>query len=278
MTATILAAIAVACLSRFMADELKAWFGWAHRSLRRLAVNRLPHIHRDRYAEEWESEVEEIPGEMLRLFYSIGLLLAAYRMNLVYEHNASTSGEADRLPSESWNFNHVKRIVDFCVSFSALVSLAPLFALISAVIALTSDGPVVVGITHIGQYGRPFSRFKFRTVSLDCDGPRIDFVGRFLRRFSLDELPQFINVIRGEMSLVGPRPITPQTREYLDSLRKQYTEAIPGITGPMQVSDEGRSYREYLELEALYFRRKSILYDFKILLKTLLNAFKDWRI
>ncbi|MGH7701375.1 MAG: exopolysaccharide biosynthesis polyprenyl glycosylphosphotransferase [Gemmatimonadales bacterium] len=186
----------------------------------------------------------------------------------------------------------VKRVADLLGAALGLLLLPPVFLLIAAVIKLDSRGPVLFRQMRIGIGGRPFWMLKFRTMvdgaetlkasvaHLNRSGdprlfkipndPRVSRVGRFLRRWSLDELPQLWNVLKGEMSLVGPRPF-PET-DFSDYQLHHYSRlgAKPGITGLWQVN--GRSdivdFEEVVELDARYVREWSLLLDLKILLKT----------
>jgi exopolysaccharide biosynthesis polyprenyl glycosylphosphotransferase len=197
----------------------------------------------------------------------------------------------------------IKRGVDLAGSALALVVLLPLLAAIALAIKLTSPGPVIFRQERLGRHGRLFTLFKFRsmhaqsdatphvefikrfiagTVETPADGaaggvvykltkdPRITPVGRFLRRTSLDELPQLFNVLRGEMSLVGPRPPIPYELESYDVWhRRRVLEAKPGITGLWQVT--GRSllrFDDMVRLDLEYARVWSLWLDLKILLRT----------
>jgi exopolysaccharide biosynthesis polyprenyl glycosylphosphotransferase len=185
----------------------------------------------------------------------------------------------------------LKRTVDLILSAIGLVLLAPLLLLIAAAVKLSSRGPVIYRSVRPGIGGRPFYCFKFRTMRDHADqlqadleqrneksgalfkirhDPRVTPVGRFLRRFSLDELPQLVNVIRGEMSLVGPRPLPMRDFERLEEWHKKRYLVLPGITGLWQVS--GRSeldFDDLVRLDFLYLERWSVLLDLSILLKTL---------
>lgn len=183
-----------------------------------------------------------------------------------------------------------KRSLDFIVSAAALVLLSPVFGLIAAGIKLTSPGPVFFCQTRCGLGGRPFPLYKFRSMVADAEvlkvdleeqnevtgpvfkikeDPRITPIGRWLRRLSLDELPQLWNVFRGDMSLVGPRPPIPaETLEY-DGWHRRRLEITPGITCIWQVS--GRSnvpFTEWVRMDIRYSQRVSMAEDFRILLKT----------
>ena len=187
--------------------------------------------------------------------------------------------------------NFLKRTVDIIFSSLALVLLSPLLLLIAAAIKLDSRGPVLYASERIGKKGRVFHCFKFRTMVRDAekrradimhmnerDGvlfkitndPRITRIGRVLRKYSLDELPQFLNVLLGDMSVVGPRPpIASEVREYkLSHLRR--LDVKPGITGLWQV--QGRqdpSFGSYVSLDVTYIENWSIWLDFKIIVRTI---------
>ncbi len=164
-------------------------------------------------------------------------------------------------------------------------------AVIAALVKLDSPGPAIFSQPRVGQNGRPFRILKFRTmvdraeemlpqlVDLDAlpepafklrDDPRVTRVGRFLRRWSLDELPQLVNVLRGEMSLVGPRPEQAAVvARYTDDQRRRLA-VKPGMTGPMQVSGRGDlPFEERLALELDYIERYSLRRDLAILLRTI---------
>ncbi|MCP4229490.1 MAG: sugar transferase [bacterium] len=139
----------------------------------------------------------------------------------------------------------MKRLLDFAASLIGLILLLPFFALVAALIALESKGPVFFRQERVGKYGKPFVMWKFRTMVLDAvaqgsaiTGPgdsRITRVGHYLRLTKIDELPNLINVLGGDMSLVGPRPELPQFFEGLSDEEKQILTVHPGITGPTQL-------------------------------------------
>jgi exopolysaccharide biosynthesis polyprenyl glycosylphosphotransferase len=184
----------------------------------------------------------------------------------------------------------LKRSFDFVGAAILLVLTAPLMGVIALTIRLTSRGPVFHRSPRPGIAGVAFDCLKFRTMYEDAedrqdeleglneqtgalfkirDDPRVTPVGRFLRRYSLDELPQLINVVRGEMSLVGPRPLPLRDDELLADWHRRRYLVLPGITGLWQVS--GRSdldFDDMVRLDFLYLERWSVLLDFVILLKT----------
>ena len=190
-----------------------------------------------------------------------------------------------------------KRSLDVVVSATALLLLSPLMLVLAAIIGLTSRGPALFRQTRAGLNAEPFLMFKFRTMRVGCsdevhrqyvtrllaseavsvDGlykldhdPRVTRVGAFLRRWSLDELPQFLNVLRGDMSLVGPRPALPWELEMLPSSAQARFEVPPGLTGLWQVSGRNQlTMLEGLELDIQYVAQPGMRQDLKILARTL---------
>jgi len=185
----------------------------------------------------------------------------------------------------------VKRGMDVVGACILLLVTAPLFPLIALVIKLDSPGPVFFAQERAGKNGTPFEVYKFRTmvvgaeeqlselVDLDslpepafkiADDPRVTRVGRWLRRTSLDEIPQFVNVLRGEMSLVGPRPEEVQLVQRYDPWQRRRLVAKPGVTGAMQVSGRGDlPLAERVKLELAYIEHYSLWNDILILLRTI---------
>jgi lipopolysaccharide/colanic/teichoic acid biosynthesis glycosyltransferase len=188
-------------------------------------------------------------------------------------------------------FNHIlKRALDLAGGALGLAITAPLMLVISILIKLDSPGPVLFTQERAGQYGKPFRMYKFRTMVPDAEDlldklvdleslqepsfkmrndPRVTRVGRWLRRYSLDELPQFINVFLGHMSLVGPRPEVMRIAARYSPGQRQRLLVKPGLTGTMQISGRGDlSFDERMKLELDYIENYSIWRDLIILLKT----------
>jgi exopolysaccharide biosynthesis polyprenyl glycosylphosphotransferase len=185
----------------------------------------------------------------------------------------------------------LKRVIDVLLSFVALTLLSPLIAAISVAVMLDSPGPIFYSSDRIGKKGRVFSCIKFRTMVADAerrraevlhmnerDGvlfkasndPRVTRMGRMLRKYSLDELPQFVNVLRGDMSMVGPRPpIASEVMRYdLSHLRR--LDVLPGMTGLWQVqARQDPSFDSYISLDTAYIQNWSLWLDLKILIRTL---------
>jgi exopolysaccharide biosynthesis polyprenyl glycosylphosphotransferase len=194
-------------------------------------------------------------------------------------------------PPAPWRLA-LKRLLDIVVSAGMLIVLSPFLLLIAVAIKLDSAGPVLYHWKVVGQGGRPFTGYKFRTMVVNADelkaelmaqnemsgpvfklksDPRITRVGRFLRKFSLDELPQLWSVLKGDMSLVGPRP--PLQSEYAEftEYQKQKLAVKPGITCLWQISgrNEIRDFDDWVELDLEYIRNWSLWMDVKILLMTI---------
>ena len=185
----------------------------------------------------------------------------------------------------------LKRTFDLLVATVALLVLSPILLAIGIAVKLSSRGPAIYRSTRPGIGGKPFDCFKFRTMREHADqiqadleplneksgaifkireDPRLTKVGRVLRRFSLDELPQLANVVRGEMSLVGPRPLPMRDFERLEEWHKERYLVLPGITGLWQVS--GRielTFDDLVRLDFYYLENWSIWLDISILTKTL---------
>jgi exopolysaccharide biosynthesis polyprenyl glycosylphosphotransferase len=184
-----------------------------------------------------------------------------------------------------------KRACDVIVSGLGLVALLPLFAVVALAIKATSPGPVIFRQERIGLRGRPFTLLKFRTMVVGADlllaqlrdqneadgplfklrqDPRVTRVGAVLRRYSIDELPQLWNVLKGEMSLVGPRPPLADEVALYEEWQLDRLEVRPGITGLWQVSGRSElSFEDYVRLDLFYVENWSIAYDLFILSKTI---------
>ena len=197
-------------------------------------------------------------------------------------------------------YDFVKRLIDITGSFSGIFLLSPLFLVVSIAIKLDSEGPVFADTPmRVGKTGKLFKMYKFRSMVKDAQSilennpqlldqykknsykifndPRITSIGKIIRRFSIDELPQLVNILKREMSLVGPRAYYPfeleeqqvkypSTRKYV----KIILEGRPGVTGVWQVS--GRSninFDKRVEMDAKYVLRRSVIYDLQLMLKTI---------
>lgn len=190
----------------------------------------------------------------------------------------------------------LKRIIDIVFSIIGLVVLSP-FLIIIMIIIKMDGGPIFFKQERIGLKGKSFNMYKLRSMVVNAeqlkkdlenknemsgpmfkmkDDPRVTKIGRFIRRTSIDELPQLINVIKGEMSLVGPRPSLPEEVEQLEPWMLERLNVKPGLTCFWQVS--GRNdidFENWMKLDIKYVRERSILVDIKLILKTVLVLFGD---
>jgi len=199
--------------------------------------------------------------------------------------------------SAGWYTEKLKRIFDLFVAFSGLVFFSPLFALIAITVKLTSKCPVLFNQVRIGKNGVPFSFYKFRTMYLSNDddaerkekmisfmknsntnengnkiisASRITSIGRLLRKTSLDEIPQLFSVIKGDMSIVGPRPCLPYEYENYDNWQKRRLSVMPGCTGVWQVTGRSSvSFKDSVILDLYYINTMSPWLDLQLTIKTI---------
>ncbi|MDP5031271.1 MAG: sugar transferase [Paraglaciecola sp.] len=177
----------------------------------------------------------------------------------------------------------MKRLFDFLVAFSALLTLLPLLILVAILVYLYLGGPVIFSQTRPGLHAKPFRMYKFRTMRdlrdtngcLLDDEQRITAFGRFLRSTSLDELPELWNVLIGDMSLVGPRPLLMEYLPLYNEVQATRHEAKPGITGWAQINGRNAvSWEQKFSLDCWYVKNQSLKLDLLILLKTVQKVIK----
>ncbi|MCC2611778.1 sugar transferase [Neorhizobium sp. Rsf11] len=188
-----------------------------------------------------------------------------------------------------------KRTFDITAAALALILFSPIFLMIAALVKFSDNGPVFYGHRRIGHNGRSFRCLKFRTMAVNGDevlrnylnanpqaaeewratrklkvDPRVTVVGTVLRKLSLDELPQLINIVRGEMSVVGPRPVVDEELNLYDSFAAYYLRTRPGLTGLWQISGRNDvSYETRIAFDTQYVQNWSLLGDFAIIAKTI---------
>jgi exopolysaccharide biosynthesis polyprenyl glycosylphosphotransferase len=184
----------------------------------------------------------------------------------------------------------IKRAIDILVSCTALVLLSPLLLVVAVLVKSTSRGPILFKQERVGQHGRTFHMLKFRSMVLNAEelkarlalqneqagpvfkikhDPRITFVGRFIRKFSIDELPQLINVLRGEMSLVGPRPPIPAEVARYEAWQRRRLSVRPGLTCVWQVSGRNEvSFEDWMYLDMQYIDHWSLTRDIELIART----------
>ncbi len=195
------------------------------------------------------------------------------------------------------NYISVKRIIDVIISTIGLIVLSPIFLILAIIIKLDSKGPVFFAHTRYGKDGKKFKMYKFRTMYENAqdmindftpeqmkewkenfklqDDPRITKVGKFLRKTSLDELPQIVNIIKGDLSIIGPRPVIEEELEKYGDNKDKFLSVTPGLTGYWQAN--GRSsttYEQRMEMELYYIDNISPKLDVKIFFKTIESVIK----
>ncbi|MBJ8051871.1 sugar transferase [Bacillus cereus] len=192
----------------------------------------------------------------------------------------------------------MKRLMDIFGSLCGLILLSPVFLIVAVLIKLEDPkGPIFFKQIRIGKNEKEFGMYKFRSMVTDAedrlkdllehnevsgamfkmkDDPRVTKIGKFIRKTSIDELPQLLNVIKGDMSLVGPRPPLPREVEKYTSYDKQRLLVIPGCTGLWQVTERNSvGFKEMVELDLEYINKRGLIYDVKIILKTILVIVKS---
>jgi lipopolysaccharide/colanic/teichoic acid biosynthesis glycosyltransferase len=202
-----------------------------------------------------------------------------------------------RMKSYSWkcviaSAEFVKRFLDIIISVMALIALAPLFGIVALLIKWEDRGPVLFIQRRVGKWGREFRMYKFRSMALDAerklqemlgqnqhesgvtfkikDDPRVTRSGKWLRKFSIDEFPQFYNVLIGDMSLVGPRPPLPREVAMYSPADRRRLEAAPGLTCFWQIGGRAEiDFPEQVLLDVQYIESQSLWLDMKILVKTI---------
>jgi exopolysaccharide biosynthesis polyprenyl glycosylphosphotransferase len=190
-----------------------------------------------------------------------------------------------KTPSQQIHHALVKRAFDFTACLLLLILTAPLFLMLAIIIRISSSGPTIFVQERVGLRGKLFKLYKFRTMHAaagcydysprEVSDPRITRIGRFLRRTSLDEIPQIFNVLKGDMSLVGPRPEMPFIVSQYQALHRLRLTVTPGITGLWQLSaDRARLIHENIEYDLYYIRNQCFFMDLAILLHTVIFAAK----
>ena len=191
----------------------------------------------------------------------------------------------------------IKRIIDIVASFTGLILLSPLILIVSMLIKLESKGEVIFKQKRVGLNGKEFYMYKFRSMVINAeelkaelesqnemsgpmfkmkDDPRITRIGKFIRKTSIDELPQLINVIKGDMSLVGPRPSLPKEVKKFEPWMMERLEVKPGLTCIWQISGRNNiDFEDWMKLDIKYVRERSFKLDMKLILKTILVLFGD---
>lgn len=200
-----------------------------------------------------------------------------------------------------WDTNElylkIKRLIDIILSLTAIILLLPIFLIIIIAIRLDSEGKALFRHYRLGKNGKKIGIYKFRTMVINADeifrnftreqkeeyeknfklenDPRITRIGNFLRKTSLDELPQLLNILIGDMSLIGPRPVVEREIEKFGNRKNEYLSVLPGLTGWWACNGRSdTSYDERIELELYYIRNLSFKLDIKVFFKTIYSVLK----
>jgi lipopolysaccharide/colanic/teichoic acid biosynthesis glycosyltransferase len=259
---SLVSVILVATFSKLVADDVKAWQPRITRHLIKLAVRQLPEDQRERYMEEWTAFIDDTPGDLSKMLRATSLIWAARSMA------ASTS---------SVNFvtkmaDGVRRTNDVLSCSLLLFLIAPGLLTFMVAIMLQGGGGTLVREQRVGRNGEIFYFLMLRTTSNTADGTKITFVGNFLRKTGLDHLPNLINILRGELSLVGPRPEPPDFAEKCSELVPAYRErhaVRPGHYGWQQVNQPDATSvadaKGNFLLDEYYLKNRSLRLDLRIL-------------
>lgn len=190
------------------------------------------------------------------------------------------------IENEINNYNKLKRVIDIIISILGIILLSPIFLITSILIKLESEGPVIFKQLRAGKNSKPFYIYKFR--SMKANAPTLSTnefedanlfitkIGRFIRKTSIDELPQLINILKGDMSIVGPRPVILDEKELI-SLRQEYNvdNILPGITGLAQINGrDSIGNEEKVKLDYEYLQNRSLNLDIKIVFITIFKVLK----
>ena len=194
-------------------------------------------------------------------------------------------------------YEAIKRLIDIICSFVGILVLSPLFIIIAIIIKFTSKGPVFFSQKRVGRNGKEFDMYKFRSMVVNAeelkeklaaqnemsgpmfkmkDDPRVTKVGKFIRKTSLDELPQLWNVLKGDMSLVGPRPSLPKEVAQFEDWMYKRLEVKPGLTCYWQVSGRNNiDFEDWMKLDVKYVKERNLWIDIKLIFKTVGVLFGD---
>ena len=194
-------------------------------------------------------------------------------------------------------YEAIKRLIDIICSFVGILVLSPLFIIIAIIIKFTSKGPVFFSQKRVGRNGKEFDMYKFRSMVVNAeelkeklaaqnemsgpmfkmkDDPRVTKVGKFIRKTSIDELPQLWNILKGDMSLVGPRPSLPKEVAQFDEWMYKRLEVKPGLTCYWQVSGRNNiDFEDWMKLDVKYVEERNLWIDIKLIFKTVFVLFGD---
>jgi lipopolysaccharide/colanic/teichoic acid biosynthesis glycosyltransferase len=264
--AAMMTVVATALISRYLYDELKDWVPWVVRNLIQKATAHLPEEQRDRFSEEWQSHVNDVPGAAAKLWVAAGLIHAARKMS-ISENRKDSPYRVNRPHS---------RTLDPLFAALMLLFVAPVMGLL-AVLAKLDSGRVLRRRTVVGLGGLEFALYSFQFAD--------SLIARTSYKFSFHVLPNLINVLRGEVALVGPNPHTPDEVILFRDILPDYmnrTRVKPGLTGLSQICvnwsptcDREWLAREWLKYDLYYVRNKSLKLDLYILFCTASMIFSE---
>ncbi|SHI74159.1 exopolysaccharide biosynthesis polyprenyl glycosylphosphotransferase [Clostridium intestinale DSM 6191] len=216
-----------------------------------------------------------------------------------FREKLSFHGNQEIIVSEKDRFlyNIIKRIIDIFCSIIGIICLSPLFVIIGIIIKFDSKGSIIFSQKRIGKNGKVFKMYKFRSMVVNAEelkkklvtqnemsgpmfkmknDPRITKIGKFIRKTSIDELPQLINVLKGEMSLVGPRPSLPKEVSEFEPWMMRRLEVKPGLTCYWQISGRNNiGFNEWMRLDVKYVEKRNTWVDIKLIFKTFFVLFGD---
>lgn len=215
----------------------------------------------------------------------------------IIEGNKSNNNYKLRKPKSKPIYNFIKRVIDIVCSLLSLIILSPVFLILAILVKTTSKGPVLFAHKRVGKNGKEIKIYKFRSMVTNAEeliksftpdqkaeyeknyklenDPRVTKVGKFLRKTSLDELPQLFNILKGDLSIVGPRPVMDVETQIYGKYRSMLLSVKPGLTGFWAAN--GRSdttYKRRRAMEIYYVKNRSLLLDIKIIFKTFISVFK----
>ncbi|PWX09846.1 multidrug MFS transporter [Clostridium perfringens] len=217
---------------------------------------------------------------------------------ILVENNIFAKEELkENIKKKNFVYISVKRITDIIVSLLGLIILSPLLILVAILIKIDSKGPIFFSQERVGINGKKFSMYKFRSMVVNAEeikeklkaqnemsgpmfkmknDPRITRIGKFIRKTSIDELPQLVNVLKGEMSLVGPRPSLPKEVVQFEPWMMERLTVKPGLTCYWQVMGRNSiGFEDWMKLDVKYVRERSLIIDFKLIFKTFFVLFGD---
>ena len=215
-------------------------------------------------------------------------------MERIKNNNATLDREYN---NESIFYIFLKRLIDLFGSVIGLIVLSPIILVVSLLIKFESKGPIIFSQDRIGKDGKVFKMYKFRSMVVNAEelkeklkdqnemsgpmfkmkeDPRVTKIGKFIRKTSIDELPQLINIVKGDMSLVGPRPSLPKEVEQFEDWMMERLEVKPGLTCYWQVSGRNNiDFEDWMKLDIKYVRERNLIIDIKLIFKTVFVLFGD---